>query len=124
MQGRDRQEGAHDKVGACSSACDRILPDISGCGIDAEGCVCRRGEVVEELQVQEIERRKRVGSRCLYRFSLRRYESEIATSAMFDAVPTRRTDLVTLDLASFAGGASSANFGVFLDRASGRRQCT
>ena len=62
VQGRDGQEGAHDKVGACSSACDRILPDISGCGIDAEGCICRSGEVVEELQVQEIERRKRVGS--------------------------------------------------------------
>jgi hypothetical protein len=51
---------------------------------------------VEKLQVQEIERRKRVDSKWLHMFSWRYRETEIATSAMLDAVPTRWMALVTL----------------------------
>jgi hypothetical protein len=93
---RDGQQGAHDKVRACSSTRDRILPDILRGRIDAEGRICRSGEVVEKLQVQQIEWWKRVGSRCLHGFLLGCHERKIAASAMPDAVSTGWTTFVTL----------------------------
>jgi len=57
---RDGQQSAHDKVRASSSSRDRILPGVPTRGVDTEGRQCSSGEVVEKLQVQEVERRKRV----------------------------------------------------------------